>query len=431
MALALPAALNSLMDMINIVVDIMMVGRLSPESIVAVSVGMQFMMIFYVFIIMFYTGTNAVVSRYVGAGQLDKAGVAGFNLSWFGLLFAFPVLLLGLQGNTHYFGWITDDAEAVRLGIGYLDILLFVYPLMLVKMVLIAVLSAAGDTKTPLKIKLVGFFINVVFNYLLIFGKFGFPQMGVSGAAVSTCIVQLFEVAALLYVLAYRKSFTQISLIPIWNTLEIKRAMKIGFPTSFERIIMFGSMIIFSKIVADYGTAALAGYQVGLRVEGLAYMPGAGFMIASMALIGQNIGAGRLEEGESVVFCTMVIAGAIMGILGIVMLLIPETISRAFTDDAATISETAWYLRIMGVSQIPLACQFVLEGALRGAGATKQTLVINASSIILLRVIPVFAVACWSGPVIAIYVILSVETFSRAMILWTFFRRGEWKTIRV
>lgn len=425
----MPAALNSLLDMSNFLVDMIMVGQISHHSLAAVAVGMQYMMLVYTFVIMFYTGINAVVSRYIGAGEGDKASVATFNIAWCGFLFSLPVTLIAFQYYEEFFRWISDDVQLLQAGGDYMGAVLFVLPLMFMRTIFVGAMSAAGDTRMPMKIKLLGFCINILLDYLLIFGHFGFPALGIVGAGLSTVMVMLFEMLALIYILLAKKS--RVSMIVELNLNEIKRAMKVGIPASFERLFTFVSLVVFTKLIGEYGTAALAGYQVGIRVEGLAFMPGVGFMIASMALIGQSIGAQDEDEGQKLVLVTFMVGAAIMGFLGIFMIVIPETLAGIFVHDPETIHNAVLYLQIIGISQIPLAAMFILDGALRGAGATKLTLMINATSIWGLRVLPMYLLVMWGWPLVWIFWVLTLETFFRGWVFWHFFSKGSWKGIAV
>jgi Na+-driven multidrug efflux pump len=120
-----------------------------------------------------------------------------------------------------------------------------------------------------------------------------------------------------------------------------------------------------------------------------------------------------------------------MFILGLFMIFTPEPIVRLFTNDAQTIKEASLYLRIVGVSQIPLAMNFVLSGALRGAGDTKRTLRINLTSLWFVRIIPAFVLSAYFGSIIFVYLATISDTFVKAFFLWRTFNKGEWKKIKV
>jgi len=189
--------------------------------------------------------------------------------------------------------------------------------------------------------------------------------------------------------------------------------------------------MLFTLVIAHYGTAVLAGYQIGLRVEGLAFMPGIGFTIAAMALMGQGLGAKKPEQAKEDVLLVLKYTSGFMFILSFFMIFMPEKIVWFFTDDAATIEEASLYLRIVGVSQIPLAFNFVLSGALRGAGASKKTLKINLISLWFVRIIPAFLLSWYFENILFVYLAMISDTFVKAIWLWRTFQKGEWQRIKV
>lgn len=390
---------------------------------------MQFIMLNWALISAFMVGTNALVSRYTGAKEPEQASRVLFNIALFAFAFSIPIMLLGFQLAEGFFHWMVDAEESLLLGISYLHIILYSLPFLFLKAIFVAALSASGDTKTPFKIKIFGSLLNFSLNYLLIYGTFGFPELGVDGAAISTVCVNIIEFSLLLYVLIRRRS--RVYLLPEWSFDLVKRALKVGSPTALERFLTFSAMVLFAHFIAQYGTEALAGFQVGLRIEGIAFMPGVGFMIASMALMGQNLGAGNPQEARDSVLATASLGAILLGTLGLFMIIFPEQIAYLFTDDPGTIDNAVLYLQVIGFSQIPLAVMFVLDGGLRGAGATKTTLWVNAFSLWFLRIIPVYFIASAGYPLLWIFILMSAETFSRAGIFYYIFLQGKWRNIQV
>jgi putative MATE family efflux protein len=192
-----------------------------------------------------------------------------------------------------------------------------------------------------------------------------------------------------------------------------------------------GSFMLFTAIIADYGTEVLAGYQIGLRIEGVAFMPGIGFTIAAMALMGQGLGAKNPEQSREDVLLVMKYAVGLMFFLSFFMIFTPEYMVKFFTNDALTIEEASLYLKIVGLSQIPLAIGFVLSGALRGAGDSKRTLRINLISLWLIRIIPAFALSWYFNDILWVYIAMIADTFVKALFLWRAFEQGEWTRIKV
>ncbi len=427
--LSLPAVVNSLLDMLQVITDLIMVGRLSAYAVAAVGLGLQSLMFMFAILTLLHVGTTALLSRFVGAKQWLRASLGLATLLRFAVVLSLPAAVGWYLFSSHLYHWFGTVEEVARLGEVYVALLTLMVPFVFVKLVFVSALNASGDTKTPMKVKIVSILLNVLFNYLLIFGKLGFPALGVAGAAIGTVVVNSLE--TIVYMVLYMRRVTPF--VPIWaaSTMLLRRALKVGIPASIERTLTFGSFMLFTAIIAHYGTEALAGYQIGLRVEGLAFMPGIGFTIAAMALMGQGLGAKRPEQSREDVLLVLKYATGLMFFLSLFMIFVPEKIVWLFTDDRETIAEASLYLRIVGLSQIPLAFNFVLSGALRGAGDTKRTLKINLISLWAVRIIPGFLLSWYFHNILLVYLAMIADTFVKAVWLWMTFQKGAWQRIRV
>jgi len=429
LSISLPAAFNSLLDMLQVITDLIMVGTLSAFAVASVGVGLQSLMFVFAVLTLFHVGTNALISRFYGAGKMKQASLALSTLYLFAFAVSIIVIPLWYLGSSQLYILYGLEPEVVLLGQGYVQILTLMMPFIFMKLVFVTALSATGDTKTAMYVKLVSIALNVGLNYLLIFGHYGFPDLGVNGASTATVIVNLLEL--LVYIWLY--SNNKMPFIPMirFSKSLLKRALKVGVPASLERGLTMGSFMLFTAIIADYGTEAMAGYQIGLRIEGLAFMPGIGFTIAAMALMGQGLGAKKPEQSREDVLLVLKYATALMFFLSFFMIFTPELIVEFFTNDAKTIEQASLYLQIVGLSQIPLAFNFVLSGALRGAGDSRRTLRINLMSLWLVRIIPAFLLSWYFNDIMWVYIAMISDTFVKALLLWRAFDSGDWKKIRV
>lgn len=427
--LSIPAAVNSLMDMLQVITDLLMVGRLSAFAVAAVGLGLQSLMFVFAVLTLLHVGTGALLSRFVGAKQTMRASMGLSTLLRFAFFLSLPVSAIWYFGSQALFVWFDTAQEVAKLGSDYVGMLTWMLPFVFVKLVFVSAINAAGDTKTPMLVKSVSIIINAGLNYLLIFGHFGFPQMGVEGAALGTVIVNLLE--SVVYGYLYVKGKTFYLPFSHYSKRLLSRALKVGIPASFERTLSAGSFLLFTATIAHYGTHALAGYQIGLRIEGLAFMPGIGFTIAAMALMGQGLGAKNPAQAAEDVLLVLRYTVGFMFFLSFFMIFMPEKLAWLFTDDAQTIKEASLYLMVVGLSQIPLAFNFVLSGALRGAGDTKRTLYINLVSLWVVRIIPAFALTWYFEDILFVYLAMIADTFVKAIWLWKVFQDGRWQTIKV
>jgi len=427
--LSIPAAINSLLDMLQVITDLIMVGRISAFAVAAVGLGLQSLMFIFAILTVLHVGTSALLSRFVGANTLFRASTALSTLLYFAFFLSLPMMIVWYFLAPYVYIWFDTVPQLLTLGTDYVQVLTWMLPFIFVKLVFVTALNASGDTKTPMYVKIGSIFLNVLLNYLLIFGSFGFPELAVKGAGIATVLVNILE--CFIYLWLYMKDKMLYSPLSQYSFTLLKRALKVGIPASFERTLTFGSFMLFTMIIAQYGTEVLAGYQIGLRIEGLAFMPGIGFTIAAMTLMGQGLGAKKPLQAKEDVILILKYTVALMFFLSFFMIAIPEKIVWIFTDDTQTIIEASLYLQIVGLSQIPLAFNFVLSGALRGAGDSKRTLKINLISLWCVRILPALLLSWIFQEIMFIYFAMITDTFVKAIWLWITFNKGKWQKLKV
>jgi len=407
----------------------LMVGIISTAALAAVGMSMQFMMIINVLMTLYVVGGNALISRFIGQGRKRRASALLYTLTIFAILLSVFITIGGYFGSDSIYELMGAQADVVEQGSMYFKILSLGIVVIFIDNLLYNALSAAGDTKSSLYIKLLSAGINAFLNYVLIFGHFGFDAYGIEGAAYATVISYIFNVIA--YYILIKKMNSKLDFLPIIRIKDLKRVWNIGWSAALDRGISSMSFLVFVSIITAYGTAELAGYQVGLRIEGIAFMPGFGFAIAAMALVGQNIGANSHEKAYNMGVISGRIAYVFMGSVGVVLILFPEFLVGFFTKDALTIAVASKYLILVGLAQIPLAIMFVYSGALRGAGATKTTLKINVTSLWVFRVIPSYIAYKMGFGIIAIFIIMNVETLIKGVVYWYIYKKRTWLYTKV
>ena len=415
--------------MLQVLTDFIMVGTISAFAVAAVGLGLQALMFIFSILTVLQVGTNALISRFYGAKKMKQGSLALSTLFVFAFWLSIPMTLLWYFASTAFYGWMGVDEQVLVLGTSYVTVLTIMIPFILLKYVFVTALNATGDTTTPMYVKIVSIVLNVFLNYVLIFGNFGFEPMGVAGAAWATVMVNILEVG--LYGWLYLNHKTPFLPLVYFSKSLLNRALNVGLPAMYERVLTMGSFMLFTAIIADYSTEALAGYQIGLRIEGLAFMPGIGFTIAAMALMGQGLGAKKPKQAREDVLLVLKYATGLMFFLSFFMIFTPEFMVSYFTHDIKTIEEASLYLQIVGLSQIPLAINFVLSGALRGAGDSRRTLRINLISLWLVRIIPAFVLSWYFNDIMWVYIAMIADTFVKAFFLWRAFDKGEWKKIKV
>jgi putative MATE family efflux protein len=429
LSISIPAAFKHLLDMLQVLIDLIMIGSLGVAALAAVGLGLQFLMVLNVVMTLYVVGGNAVIARHIGSGRFHRANIVFFNLFILAMLLSIFALLVGYAWSEQFYLWMGTGKEVARLGESYFGTLSWGMPFIFLDALFFNVLSAAGKTQASLYIKIASAGLNILLNYALIFGHFGFDAMGVQGAAIATVISYAFNVGV--YALLIRRDSSVLRFYLYFSLSSLKSVFKVGLPASLERLITVSAFMVFVMVISKYGTEALAGYQVGLRIEGLAFMPGFGFSIAAMALVGQSLGAKNSTAAYNDTITITKIAALFMGFVGVFLVFFPEFFAQFFTQDEKTIELASLYLRLVGLSQVPLAVTFVLSGALRGAGATKTTLMINVGSLIFLRVLPSLFISTITEDIFWIYLVMITETFVKGGIFWYIFAQGRWKNIKI
>ncbi len=407
----------------------LMVGMVSVSALAAVGMSMQFMMIINILMTLYVVGGNALISRFIGQGRKRRASALLYSLGLAAIALSVFVTIGGYIGSEYFYTWMGAAPDVVKEGGAYFKILSLAIVVIFIDNLLYNSLSAAGDTTSSLYIKLVSASINASLNYVFIFGHFGFDAMGIEGAAYATVLSYCFNVVAYFFLIKRVKA--KLNIIPIIRVKDLKRVWAVGWSAALDRGISSMSFLVFVSIITAYGTAELAGYQVGLRIEGIAFMPGFGFAIAAMALVGQNLGANNKDKAYRMGIISGRIAYIFMGSVGVIMILYPEILVGFFTSDIHTIAVASYYLILVGLAQIPLAIMFVYSGALRGAGATKTTLKINVFSLWFFRVIPSYIAYEMGYSIIVIFIIMNVETLLKGLIYYYIYNKRVWLDTKV
>jgi putative MATE family efflux protein len=221
-------------------------------------------------------------------------------------------------------------------------------------------------------------FFNIVLSYILIFGKIGFPKLGLKGAAIAYVLSYLIASIVGFIFLIYHNDIFRIKDFKIHeliNINEIKSLVKFSIPTAFEMSFWQFASIIITRAILEYGEVAYAAYQLGLQAESMSYMPAAGFGIAASTFVGQAVGSRNNELAKKYMKYLYKYAAIITSIAGLSLILFPNQIMSLLTNNKEVVQIGSQYLFIMGLVQLPQNIAGVLNGALRGAGYSKISMI--------------------------------------------------------
>ncbi|ASI99918.1 MATE family efflux transporter [Thermococcus celer Vu 13 = JCM 8558] len=444
-SLAWPAITGNISQTLLNLVDMMIVGQLGALALASVGLGGQVSWFMMPIMAAVATGTLALVARFTGARDEINATLTLEQSLYLAFLLGIPVTLFGWFFGDDVLRIMGAKPDVVALGYEYIKVVFAFYPLRFAGFTAFSALRGAGDTKTPMKLGILMNVINAVLDYLLVFGKFGFPRLGPVGAAWASGMGITVSFIMGLYLLWSGRLVLRFK--PSWSFHPemATRILRIGVPTMVERGLFSFYNFLYMSIVTRFGTVALAAHQVGLRVESIAYMPAFGFNVATSALVGQSLGEGRPEKAERIVHEALKMVGLFMAVMAFILIAFPRYLVMPFisTSDPHRLEVmrlASIYLIIVGISEVPLGWLFVLSGALRGAGDTKTPMYITAVSKLLFRIIPAYLLGFgftlgalhFAGlGVVAAWIAMSLETFATAALFWWAFRRGKWKYVKV
>ncbi len=432
--LAWPVIIEQSLATITQIVDMMMVGRLGAAQVTAIGLTIQPLLFAHALAAALSVGTTALVARFTGRGEESKCG----RVLQQSLLFS---LLVGSVGGTFFYFFASNvmsimgaEPQVVTLGTSYFRYLVPGFIFMMLGFMVTAALRGAGDTRTPMKVNILVNILNVIGNYLLIFGHFGAPELGLDGAGLSTSISRGVGGIILLYfafsgrgvlMLVGKKFF-----MPDFEL--IRRILKIGLPATLEQLVMRTAQIFYVRVVSGLGTVAFAAHQIAINAESISYMPGFGIAVAATTLVGQNLGAGRPGEAEKSSYEAWKIGSVIMGFMALVFLIFPETLIKLYTSNPEIIQLGARNLRIIAFSQLPMGTQFIFAGSLRGAGDTRPVFYSTAVSSWIGRFgMAYLFIQVWHWGLAGAWVAMVIDWIMRGSFVLFRFRQGKWKQIEV
>jgi len=428
--LAWPSVLTMLLQTLNSFTDRFFVGHLGSDALAAVGVGGQFMFLLFSVGMSISVGTSALVARFTGAKEPDQATQAANQSVWIALLSAFVCMALVWPLRHLAIGWMGVNSHAAGLCVQYLTVTLLGIPALFLMLILSSVFRGLGDTVTPLRVMIGVNIIHLGGDWLLIFGNWGFPRMGLVGGA--TALIASQVIGALLYLWFLRDSPVR-GLMTRLKRLDMewtRRILNIGLPAAGQNLSRVLSMMIFTGVLArsPQATAAVAALTIGLTSESIAFMPGFAFSMAASTLTGQNLGAGNPERAERAAWAALLQGMVVMVFMGAVFFTLAAPFTHIFTHDPKVVPLAVAYLRIAALSEPFLALGMILTGALNGAGDTKAPALAGIVTMWLIR-LPVAWVAIYPLHLgtIGAWWAMSLSTALSGLAALALFKWGRWK----
>lgn len=433
-ALAWPAVVEQLLVTLFGMIDMMMVGAVGPQAIAAIGLTNQPIFLALAAFQALNVGTTALVARFVGAQNISEANatirqsllvVGALGVVATILVYAFAEPMVVFMGATD---------EALGYAITYLRVISLGLLPQTLGMCVTAVLRGAGDTKTPMRFNVIANVFNVVGNFLLIEGRFGMPAWGVFGAGFATTISRLIGCIMALYVVFNGRSLLHISLRdkfkPRWDL--ITRVFRVGLPSLLEQLLMRFGNIVFTKAVSGLGMATYAAHQIGMNIQSLSFTPGHGFGMAATSLVGRSLGEKRPDNAEKYGWETRKVGQYVAITMGLVFFFGGRYIASLYTTDPDVINISATVLKVAAFIQPFQSSQFILAGALRGAGDTRWPLISTFVGVAGIRaLLAVLFINVMQLGVVGAWYALFLDQLTRSLVVYFRYNSKHWQKATV
>jgi putative MATE family efflux protein len=429
--LAWPAVLSNLLMSVVGIVDIKIVGSLGAEAVAAVTTGHRIFFVTLGILMALTTGTTAMVARAWGAEDPDEAGRVTRASLVLGLVLAVVLAIPCMLFADQLVGVFKLDATTLAEAASFIRTICFFNVAFAVAMVIGSAMRAAGDTITPLWIGAFTNVVNVFLVYGMVFGRFGFPAMGVRGAALASGLA--YTAGAAISLVMWLKGWLRIGTGTgvALTKRRILQLFRIGLPAGGEQLIFQVGFVAFMYVVSFYGTAPYAAYGIGVQLLSLSFVVGFGFAIAASTHVGQRLGAGDPEGAARSGWRAMWLSIASMTAVGAVVIATADYTASLMIDDPEVIRLTVVFIYILGAVQPLMAIEAALGGALRGAGDTRFPMLTTLCGLVLVRG-SVAAIGMYLGLAVEwIFAALIADYIVKASMLVWRFRRDRWKLITI
>ena len=411
------------------IVDMVFVGKLGPSAIAAVSLGGTILDIIWIAIEGISVGTMAMVARFTGSKEFEKANSVVIQSLLMSFTGGIIIAIVGFFSAEFVLKAMGAKNEVLALGVSYFKILCLGALVIFPSITLVFALRGAGDTITPTKVLIFSIGLNVILDPLFIFGPGWFPCLGVAGSAIATVISRIVEMFILFFIFITGKSFLHINLkIPKIELKVIKQILKIGIFTSITELVWNVSSLILMRIVAFYGTFAIAGYGIGIRLMMVIQMPGFGLAQSAATLVGQNLGANKPKRAERSAWLTLGFYEIMMIVLAVIISFFAPLIVAGFNNNVEVIYICASYLRFMAVTFVFIALSIILAGAMQGAGDSFSPMVIDVLTLFLIRIpLVIFLANNLELAITGIWIGIAVSNIIEGLFMGFRFYQGKWK----
>lgn len=427
-----PALAEAVLSQLFFMVDSIMLGHMEDSTASVAAVGLCGPCVNLVVCVTsaFFIGTTATVAWHYGAKEDDQVRNVAWQSIALSLIIAVVFSGLALVGAKPLMKFVCGEGELLPLATSYFRINAYGFFFQILVLNLTAAFRGVGISRLPMVYNIIGSAVNVVFNYALIYGKWGFPEMRIEGAAWATVLSKIVAFVIAFGILLFGKSSIRfrkgISFRPTRSFMH--RLVPIGLTSAGEQLILQGGATISTKIISVLPTSEIAATQVGVNVECFTWAAGGACGTTSTALFGMSLGENNVEQAKAYLRLTIIWAEIMGAVVMASMMLFGEPLASLFTNDASLYPMAAKLMLICSFSLPFISAHTSLSGALRGAGDSLAPLLASLLSLWMFRVgLGYLTIRVFDGNAYAYRWCLFADQFIRFCAMAFFYLTGHWR----
>src|SRR5262249_29119226 len=431
--LSVPMILEMLMESLFGVVDAFWVAKLGADAVAAVGLTESMLTLVFTVAMGLSTAVIATVARRIGEKDHEGAAVTAAQSIFIAIVVSIPISLVGIFYIPTIFRLMHASEGVIATGAGYGKVILGANVIIMLIFLLNAVFRGSGDAAIAMRVLWMANIINIVLVPLFVFGVGPFPKLGVMGSAVATSIGRGTGVLIQLYFLLSGRARVKVRLDQLrvkWDVML--KLMRLSLGGMFQILVSTSSWIGLVYIISSFGSAAVAGYTIAIRIIIFSILPSFGMCNAAATLVGQNLGAGKPDRAEKSVWMTAHYNAFFMVGISLIYILFAENLIRIFISDLEVIPFGTSCLRYVSFGYLFYAYGMVIVQSCNGAGDTFTPTVINLFCHWLLQIPLAYglAIAAGLGPK-GVFAAIAFAESMVAVVGILMFRRGKWKERKV
>lgn len=432
--LAVPMILEMVMESLFALVDVFFVSRVGTDAVAVVGLTEVVLMTIESLALGIAMAATAMVSRRIGAQNRKGAREAAVQTIFLGLIFSVPLGVLCWFSAEWILEVMGGSPELIRQGSTYTRLILGFNGLLFFLFILNAIFRGAGNAAIAMRVLWLANGLNIVLDPCLILGLGPFPELGVTGAAVATCIGRGSGVLYQLYALFYGKR----SLVKLrrpdfrWAGSTISKLFGVAFTGAWQYLIAVASWLFLVRIISSFGSQPLAGYTIAIRILIFTILPAWGMANAASTLVGQNLGARKPDRAEKAVWLAGFYNMVFLTAVSILIFVLAPWIMQFFTADPVVHAEGVRGLRIMCLGYIAYGYGMVVSSSFNGAGDTRTPMLINLFCFWMIQIPLAYVLARPLGlEATGTYWAIAISETVLAALAIYIFRLGKWKLVQI